>query len=131
VHDLSANHNFHLTGPGVDEKTSVGEIEHPIWHLTFRVGTYRIKCDVHPSIKGSFTVSNGAPPVPHCKVPKLIGKRLLTARHAIRAANCSVGRIRYARSARARGRVVSQSPRAGRTLAVRTKVNLLVSRGRR
>ena len=131
VHDLSANHNFHLTGPGVDEKTSVGEIEHPIWRLTFRVGTYRIKCDVHPSIKGSFTVSTGAPPVPHCKVPKLIGKRLLTARHAIRAANCSVGRIRYARSARARGRVVSQNPRAGRTLAVGTKVNVVISRGRR
>ena len=118
-------------GPGIDEKTSVEDIEHPVWRLTFRVGTYRLKCDVHPAIKTSFTVSTTAPPVPHCKVPKLIGRRLIPARRAIRAAHCSVGRVRYARSTRARGRVVSQSPRAGRTLAVGTKVNLVVSRGRR
>ena len=54
VHDLSATHNFHLTGPGVDEKTSVGDIEHPVWRLTLRAGKYTFKCDVHPTIKGSF-----------------------------------------------------------------------------
>jgi len=43
VHDLSAAHNFHLTGPGVDEKTSVGDIEHPVWRLTLRVGKYTFK----------------------------------------------------------------------------------------
>jgi hypothetical protein len=132
VHDLSANHNLHLTGPGIDEKTSVADIEHPVWRLTFRAGTYRLKCDVHPTtVKASFTVSTTAPPVPHCKVPKLVGRGLTPARRAIRAAHCSVGRIRYARSKRARGKVLSQSPRAGRTLAVGTRVNLLVSRGRR
>ena len=131
VHDLSANHDLHLTGPGIDEKTSVEDIEHPVWPLTFRVGTYRLKCDVHPTIKTSFTVSTTAPPVPHCKVPKLVGRGLTPARRAIRAAHCSVGRIRYVRSKRIRGRVLSQSPRAGRTLAAGTKVNLVVSRGRR
>jgi len=131
VHDLSANHDLHLTGPGIDEKTSVEDIEHPVWRLTFRVGTYRLKCDVHPTIKTSFTVSTTAPPVPHCKVPKVIGRGLIPARRAIRAAHCSVGRVRYARSRRTRGRVLSQSPRAGRTLAVGTRVNLVVSRGRR
>ena len=76
VHDLSATHNFHLTGPGVDEKTSVGDIEHPVWRLTLRAGKYTFKCDVHPTIKGSFTVSTNAPPVPKCKVPRVIGKGL-------------------------------------------------------
>lgn len=132
VHDLSANHNLHLTGPGIDEKTSVADIEHPVWRLTFRAGTYRLKCDVHPTtVKASFTVSTTAPPVPHCKVPKLVGRGLTPARHAIRAAHCSVGRVRYANSKRARGKVVAQTPRAGRTFAVGTRVNLLVSRGRR
>ena len=131
VHDLSANHNLHLTGPGVDEKTSVADIEHPVWRLTFKAGTYRLKCDIHPTIKASFTVSTGAPPVPHCKVPRVIGKRLATARRAIRAARCSVGRIRYARSSRAKGRIMRQSPIAGRTLGVGSRVNLTVSRGRR
>ena len=131
VHDLSAAHNLHLTGPGIDEKTSVADIEHPVWRLTFKAGTYRLKCDVHPTIKTSFTVSTSAPPVPHCKVPKLIGRGLTPAKHAIRAAHCSVGRVRYVRSKATRGRVVGQGPRAGRTLAVGTKVNLVVSRGRR
>ena len=129
VHDLSATHNFHLTGPGVDEKTAVGEIEHPVWRLTLRAGKYTFKCDVHPTIKGSFTVSTNAPPVPKCKVPRVIGKGLTRARHMIRAANCSVGRIRRLHSTRARGRIVRQSPVAGRKLAVGSKVNLVVSRG--
>jgi hypothetical protein len=131
VHDLSANHNLHLTGPGVDEKTSVEDIEHPVWRLTFRAGTYHLKCDVHPTVKASFTVSTTAPPVPHCKVPKLVGKGLAAARRSIRAAHCSLGRVRYSRSTRARGKVVSQKPRAGRTFAVGTRINLVVSRGRR
>jgi hypothetical protein len=131
VHDLSASHNLHLTGPGVDEKTSVQDIEHPVWRLTFSAGTYRLKCDVHPTLKASFTVSTTAPPLPHCKVPRLVGKRLAAARRALRAAKCAVGRVRYAQSKRPRGRVVSQSRRAGRMLPVRTRVNLVVSRGRR
>jgi PASTA domain len=122
VHDLSANHNLHLTGPGIDEKTSVGDIEHPIWRVTFKAGTYRLRCDVHPTITRSFTVSTNAPPVPKCKVPRVIGKGLSKAKCSIRAAHCSVGRVRYMRSKRVRGRVVRQSPGAGRTLAVGTRV---------
>jgi eukaryotic-like serine/threonine-protein kinase len=97
--------------------------------VTLRVGTYRFKCDVHAAIKGSFTVSTGAPPVPKCKVPRVVGKGLSRAKKSIRAARCSVGRVRHMRSSRTRGRVVRQNPRAGRTLAVGTKVNLVVSRG--
>jgi hypothetical protein len=130
VHDLSTTHDFHLTGPGgLDKRTDVAEIEHPIWTVTFRAGTYTFKCDVHPSLRGTFVVSTTAPPVPKCNVPRLVGKTLTRARRMIRAARCSVGRIRRVRSQRARGRVVSQKPRAGRVLAATAKVNLGVSRG--
>jgi PASTA domain len=129
VHDLATAHNFHLTGPGVDDKTQVDEIIHPIWRLTLRAGTYTFKCDVHPSIKGTLVVSTTAPPVPKCKVPRLVGKTLDRARRMIRVAHCSVGRIRRARSNRARGRVASQKPRAGRVFVAGTKVNLVISRG--
>lgn len=130
VHDLSTAHDFHLTGPGgIDRRTDVDEIEHPIWTVTFRAGTYTFKCDVHASMKGTFVVAAGAPPPARCRVPRVVGKRLAPARRAIRARHCRVGRVRYLRSRRARGRVISQRPRAGRTLANGARVNLVVSRG--
>ena len=70
------------------------------------------------------------PQPPKCRVPRVVGKKLATARTAIRRARCSVGRIRRSRSRRAKGRVAGQSPRAGRRVRVGTRVNLVVSRGR-
>lgn len=49
VRDLSADHNFHLYGPGVEEMTSVDTIEDKNWTVTFREGRYTYICDVHPS----------------------------------------------------------------------------------
>ena len=129
VHDLSSAHNFHLTGPGINESTSVGEITHPIWRLTFRNGVYTIKCDVHAAMKATFTVAVGAPAPTRCRVPRVIGKTFAAARRAIVGAHCSVGRVRHTRSKRTRGRVVSQNPGAGRTLARGARVNVAVSRG--
>ena len=130
VHDLSTTHDFHLTGPGgIDRRTEVSEIEHPIWTVTFRAGTYTFKCDVHASMKGTFVVAVGAPAPARCKVPRVVGKRLAPARRTIRARHCRVGRVRYKRSTRARGRVVSQSPGAGRTLINGARVHLVLSRG--
>ena len=57
VHDDSGIHNFHLTGSGVDDKTSVNAAETKTYTITVKPGTYTFVCDVHPSMKGSFTVS--------------------------------------------------------------------------
>ena len=56
VNDLSASHNFHLTGPGVNKKTSVGATGKTTWTVTLQKGkTYRFVCDPHASfMKGSF-----------------------------------------------------------------------------
>ena len=57
VRDLSAAHNFHLIGPGVNRKTSVAQRGTVTWTVTLRKGTYRYVCDPHAgSMKGSFTV---------------------------------------------------------------------------
>ena len=57
VKDLSSGHNFHLTGPGVNRKTSVAKRATVTWNITLRRGTYRFVCDPHAtSMKGSFTV---------------------------------------------------------------------------
>jgi plastocyanin len=58
IADKSGIHNFHLTGPGVNKKTSVGGQGTATWKLTLKKGTYKYVCDPHASfMKGSFTVS--------------------------------------------------------------------------
>jgi hypothetical protein len=67
-----------------------------------------------------------------CVVPKVKGKLLATAKRRIVAAHCRTGTISRARSRTvAKGRVISQRPKAGKKLASRSKVNLVVSRGKR
>ena len=60
VNDKSTFHNFHLTGPGVNKKTTVAFKGTPskAWTVTLRKGTYRYVCDPHASqMKGSFKVA--------------------------------------------------------------------------
>ncbi len=58
INDKSGQHNFHLKGPGVDKKTSVGGQGTSTWKLKLKKGTYKFVCDPHASfMKGSFTVS--------------------------------------------------------------------------
>ena len=58
VNDQSAEHNFHLTGPGdVDVSTSVGEEGEQEFEVTLEAGEYTFVCDPHASqMRGSFTV---------------------------------------------------------------------------
>jgi plastocyanin len=60
VEDLSDEHNFHLTGPGVDVTTEVEEIGAKTFNLSLQDGTYRFICDPHASsMRGQFTVGAG------------------------------------------------------------------------
>jgi hypothetical protein len=56
ISDRSSSHNFHLTGPGVNKKTSVGGTGKTTWTVMLQKGkTYRFMCDAHAStMKGSF-----------------------------------------------------------------------------
>jgi plastocyanin len=57
VRDTAGDHNFHLTGPGVNRRTTVGGTGTSRWNVTLRKGTYKYLCDAHPTfMKGSFTV---------------------------------------------------------------------------
>jgi hypothetical protein len=48
VVDDTDEHNFHLSGPGVDQATSVGGSASPTWTVTFQPGAhYRFQCDTH------------------------------------------------------------------------------------
>jgi len=69
---------------------------------------------------------------PQCVVPKVKGKKLAAAKRAIKKANCSVGRVTKAFSAKVKkGRVISQKPAPGKKLPYHAKVKLKVSKGPR
>ncbi len=58
VHDDSAIHDFHLTGPGVDISTGVGTVGTETFTVTLRKGTYTYVCDPHSAqMHGSFAVT--------------------------------------------------------------------------
>jgi hypothetical protein len=64
-----------------------------------------------------------------CVVPNVVGKSLQAARLALRKRSCSVGKVRPAPSALARGRVVAQQPAPRKRLRPLAKVDLVVSSG--
>jgi hypothetical protein len=77
-------------------------------------------------VSQSFSIAN-----PVCSVPRVTGKRLAAAELAITQSGCRTGKVSYAHSrATAKGRVISQSRRPGRTLPANTKIALVISSGR-
>jgi hypothetical protein len=57
VSDKASIHNFHLTGPGVNVKTSVPGTGTKTFTITVKKGKYTFLCDPHPTtMKGSFTI---------------------------------------------------------------------------
>ncbi len=77
------------------------------------------------NVSQSFSIAK-----PVCSVPKVTGKRLAPAKLAIAQGRCLTGKVTYAHSRRtAKGRVISQSRRPGRTLPTNTKIDLVISRG--
>ena len=68
-------------------------------------------------------------PLPHCLVPRVVGKRLDNAWHQIVAAHCRLGSVRRVKATkRQRGRVLRQSLRPGTRYRSDTKLDLRVGR---
>jgi PASTA domain/Regulator of chromosome condensation (RCC1) repeat len=83
----------------------------------------------NPALEVSRTFSISRVP---CTVPKVVGKRLASAKRAIALRHCRTGTVRHAYSRkRNKGIVISQNRRPGRMLPAGSKINLIVSRGRR
>jgi ABC-type oligopeptide transport system substrate-binding subunit len=67
-----------------------------------------------------------------CVVPNVKGKTLAAARSALARGRCRLGRVTRAYSAKVRvGKIISQSRRPGARLPRGTRVNVIVSRGKR
>jgi plastocyanin len=105
VQDESDQHNFHLTGPGVDQATDVETTGTVTWTVTFNDGSYHFQCDPHQTTMfGNFTVGNAPPPPapkpPAAKPAQLTasvgpGKRIALTRLGakLRVASLSAGRV--------------------------------------
>ncbi len=58
IDDKSSAHNFHLSGPGVDEATDVAAVETVTWDVELEAGAYTFVCDPHATtMTGSFEVT--------------------------------------------------------------------------
>jgi spore coat protein U-like protein len=59
VRDKSAEHNFHLFGPGVNKSTSVSATGTKTWTIKLKKGKYTYQCDIHSAegMKGTFRVT--------------------------------------------------------------------------
>jgi hypothetical protein len=67
-----------------------------------------------------------------CTVPKVVGRKLAAAKSAIKKAHCLTGKVRRAFSSRRKkGLVISQSRKSGQVAPADSKVDLVVSRGRK
>jgi plastocyanin len=74
VSDLAEEHNFHLSGPGVDQATAVETTGNVTWTVTFVDGRYKVVCDPHSlQLHREFVVGTPPPPPPKPPVvPKLL-----------------------------------------------------------
>src|SRR4051812_544059 len=78
VNDMSAEHNFDLSGPGVSQATDVEGTGTATWTLALQDGTYIFQCDAHvATMHGSFTV--GAVTTTTPGTPPPLKLRIVTA----------------------------------------------------
>ena len=73
VRDESIMHNFHLSGPGVDQRTDVETTGTVTWAVTLQdKARYTFVCDPHnTTMRGSFTTGGGPPVQPPPPPPRI------------------------------------------------------------
>jgi plastocyanin len=80
VRDRSTVHNFHLSGPGVDQRTDVETTSTVTWTVTLQDrARYTFVCDPHnTTLRGAFTTGGGPPPQPPPPPPPSIPRLTAT-----------------------------------------------------
>jgi hypothetical protein len=91
-------------------------------------GTCSVSLTAAKTVTATF---NKKPVVKKCVVPKVTGKALKKAKHALKTHGCRVGKIKHARSKRVKkGHVISQKPKPHKHLKHGAKVKLVGSKGK-
>ena len=94
-------------------------------------GTCTVTLDAAKTVTAIFNLASKPAPA-KCVVPNIRGKTLASAKKKLAAAHCRLGKVTTAKSKTvAKGKVLSQSPRAGTKRTAGAKVNVVLSRGKR
>jgi plastocyanin len=92
VHDLSEEHNFHLSGPGIDITTEIEFVGDKTFSITVKDGSYSYVCDAHASrMLGTFT-GGSTPPPATAPPPKPLTLRVGPGRTMTAPARLAAGR---------------------------------------
>ena len=114
IHDLAAEHNFHLRGPGVDQFTEVETKGDATWSVTFEDGAYTYVCDPHAgALSGSFTVGMVATQAP-TPPPTTTSAAASAAARAAAAKKAGVAKAAAARKAAAKAAAAKKALRKTR-----------------
>ncbi len=74
VRDRSRQHNFRLSGPGVERRTDVEDTGTVTWIVTLRdQSVYTFLCEAHPDTMRDTFTTGGGPPVPPGPPPPPVG----------------------------------------------------------
>jgi plastocyanin len=73
IDDQSAEHNFHLYGPGFDRFTEVDFVGTATWEVTLRDGTYTVQCDPHAASMRRSVAVGAAPAATTTAAPSAPG----------------------------------------------------------
>lgn len=103
---------------GANTSSATSDFAHPGQEIGFNADVER----------SSITPPPPTPPTSQCTVPSLKGKKLKAAKKKIRAAGCKVGKVTKRKGATAaKGKVVAQRPKAGKTVAAGTAVKVTLA----
>jgi plastocyanin len=107
VDDRSIEHNFHLSGAGVNMATEVETVGIVTWDVTFAdAQVYRFVCDPHAlTMRGSFNVGNVPPPPPPPPPPPVRRLSATVTARTIAVRTATGARARTVRAGRYRIRV--------------------------
>lgn len=110
VDDQSEFHDFHLTGPGVDQSTTVPDTGKTTWTVELRDGTYTYQCDPHAAtmhgtlkVGTATTVTTSSTPKTQPAAAKLVtlngtvgpGFTISLKKAGVRVRRIAAGRYRF------------------------------------
>jgi hypothetical protein len=137
VSDQSAIHDFHLTGPGVNQSTDIEGTGATTWTVTFANGTYAYVCDAHATtMRGMFTVGSAPAPTTTVAPPqaapvkvRIVSTRVVKPR-TVRLSVTATRRVSLTATLTKTGKQVARAKATGTRVTLRLVAKTALTKGR-